>query len=210
MVLLGRLSIDRAAAASDARSLPGRRAELVFAYLAAEHRRIVTRDELADALWPGRLPDSWAAALRGVMSDVRRFLESGGLDAGDVLVTERGGYRLRLPDDVVVDLDEAGEQLAAARELLSAGDAARSATSAQRAAELAALPFLSHHDGSWVEGVRDELAAIHTGALELQVHALADAGDPRAAAVVAERLVRAEPFSEVAHQLRISVLAAGC
>ena len=207
MVLLGRLSIERAAGPSDAPSLPGRRAELVFAYLAAEHRRTVTRDELADALWPGRLPGSWAAALRGVMSDVRRFLESGGLDAGDVLVTERSGYRLRLPDGVVVDLDEAGEQLAAAREKLSAGDAAQAATSAQHAAELAALPFLSHHDGTWVESVRDELAVIHTSALELQVHALADAGDPRAAAVVAERLVRAEPFSEVAHQLRISVLA---
>ena len=124
-----------------------------------------------------------------------------------LLVTERSGYRLRLPDDVVVDLDEAGEQLAAARELLSAGDAAQAATSAQRAAELAALPFLAHHDGTWVESVRDELEVIHTSALELQVHALADAGDPRAAAVVAERLVRAEPFSEVAHQLRISVLA---
>ena len=204
--MLGRLSIDRAAGASDAPSLPGRRAELVFAYLAAEHRRTVTRDELADALWPGRLPDSWAAALRGVMSDVRRYLESAGLDS-DVLVTERSGYRLRLPDDVVVDLDEAGEELAAARELLTGGDAAQAATRAQRAAELAALPFLSHHDGTWVESVRDELAVIHTAALELQVHALADAGDPRAAAVVAERLVRAEPFSEVAHQLRISVLA---
>ncbi|MEY2514923.1 MAG: hypothetical protein QOJ89_2281 [bacterium] len=207
VVLLGRLSIDRAGGPSDVPSLPGRRAELVFAYLAAEHRRSVSRDELADALWPGRLPDSWAAALRGVMSDVRRFLESAGLDAGDILVTERSGYRLRLPDEVVVDLDEAGAALAAARELLVAGDAAPAAASAQHASELSALPFLAHHDGTWVESVRDELAAIHTSALELQVHALADAGDARAAAVVAERLVRAEPFSEVAHQLRISVLA---
>ena len=34
----------------------------------------MSRDELADALWPGMLPDSWAAALRGVVTDVRRFL----------------------------------------------------------------------------------------------------------------------------------------
>ena len=78
VVLLGRLSIDREGGASARQTLPGRRAELVFAYLAAEHRRTVSRDELADALWPDRLPDSWAAALRGVISEVRRFVETVG------------------------------------------------------------------------------------------------------------------------------------
>jgi EAL domain-containing protein (putative c-di-GMP-specific phosphodiesterase class I)/DNA-binding SARP family transcriptional activator/AmiR/NasT family two-component response regulator len=207
VVLLGRLSIDRDGDPSASASLPGRRAELVFAYLAAEHRRTVSRDELGDALWPDRLPDTWAAALRGVMSDVRRFLDNGGLDAANVLMTERSGYRLALPDDVVVDLDEARSELVAARALLAADDAAQAAARAHHAAELSALPFLPHHDGVWVDSVRSELESLHTSALELQVHALADAGNPRAAAVVAERLVRAEPFSEIAHQLRISVLA---
>ena len=210
VVLLGRLSIDRAGGANPSASLPGGRAELVFAYLAAEHRRTVSRDELADALWPERLPDTWAAALRSVMSDVRRFLEDSRLDPGETLITGRsGGYRLRLPDDVVVDLDEARAQLAEARECLSAGDAGRAAASARQAADLSALPFLPQHEGAWVDGVRDELRAIHARSLELQVHALAETGDWRAAARVAERLVRAEPFSEPAHQLRISVLADG-
>ncbi len=206
-MLLGGLSIDRSGGSQSCAGLSGRRAELVFAYLAAEHRRTVTRDELADALWPEGLPETWAAALRGVMTDVRRFLESNGLDARHILVTERGGFRLRWPDGVVVDLDDARAQLAQARESLVAGDAARAATLARRAADLSALAFLPQHDGSWVQGVRDELDTVRTGALELQVHALADAGDPRAAADAAERLVRAEPFSEPAHQLRISVLA---
>ena len=54
--------------------------------------------------------------------------------------------------------------------------------------------------------MRGELSSIHTGALELQVRAHAQAGDLHAAAAAAERLVRAEPFSEAAHQLRIRVL----
>ena len=54
IALLGRLAVTSPSAASN--GLPGRRAELVFAYLAAEHHRTVTRDELADALWPDRLP----------------------------------------------------------------------------------------------------------------------------------------------------------
>jgi hypothetical protein len=62
----------------------------VFAYLAAEHRRTVSRDELADALWPGVLPDTWAAALRGAITEVRRFLEDAGLDRSDVLAAGRG------------------------------------------------------------------------------------------------------------------------
>ena len=71
--LLGRLSIECEGIASPA-AFSGRRSELVFAYLVAEHRRDVGRDELAEALWPQELPDAWAAALRGVVSDVRRVI----------------------------------------------------------------------------------------------------------------------------------------
>ena len=80
IVLLGRLAVDRDGVPAAGSGLSGRRADLVFAYLAVEHRRSVSRDELADALWPGVLPDTWNAALRGVLSDVRRFLAGAGLD----------------------------------------------------------------------------------------------------------------------------------
>lgn len=97
-------------------------------------------------------------------------------------------------------------KLVEAREHLSAGHSARAAAIARQAADVSALSFLPEHEGTWVHSVRDQIAAIHASSLELQVHALAEAGDARAAADVAERLVRAEPFSEPAHQLRISVL----
>ncbi|MEA2221191.1 MAG: hypothetical protein QOJ35_3817 [Solirubrobacteraceae bacterium] len=202
--LLGGLTI----ASDDGRapSVPGRRCELVLAYLVVERRRSVSRDELADALWPELLPDSWAAALRGVLSEVRRVLDGVGLDPGEVLVTERGGYRLALPAGVAVDLDEAHDALARARERLDAGDAALAATLAGRADALAALAFLPHHDGPWVDRIRADLQAVHVAALELGVRARARGGDPRGAAEVAERLVRAEPFSEPAHRLWIGAL----
>ena len=76
VVLLGRLSIERCGGSSASASLPGRRAELVFAYLAAEHRRTVSRDELADALWPERLPDTWARG--AAQRDERRAQVPGG------------------------------------------------------------------------------------------------------------------------------------
>ncbi|MEA2189963.1 MAG: hypothetical protein QOI73_84, partial [Solirubrobacteraceae bacterium] len=204
--MLGALSIERGSAVNGRGGLPAGRAELVFAYLAAEHRRVVTRDELAGALWPDLLPDSWASALRGVVSEVRRYLVSAGLSPDDVLITESSGYRLRLPDDAVVDLDEARNGVTIAREGLSAGDGAGAAAAAGRAADLAGLPFLPHHDGEWADAIRDELAVVRAGALELLARAHVQAGNPRAAALAAERLVRAEPYSEAAHQLRIGVL----
>ena len=204
--LLGRLSIDREDHAAAPRGLPGRRAELVFAYLAAEHHRSVSRDELADALWPGLLPDTWASAVRGVVTEVRRFIEEAGFDPAEVLVATGGGYQLRLPEGVVVDVDEARAALAAAREELAARGLPAAVAHAERAAALARLPFLPQHEGDWVDGLRSELGSIHVSALELQVRARAEAGDPRSAATAAERLVQAEPFSEAAHQLRIRVL----
>ena len=205
--LLGRLAIEREHEQPMA-TFPGRRSELVFAYLAAEHRRDVTRDELADALWPQELPDAWAAALRGVVSDVRRVIEASGLDAGDLLGHTGGGYRLRLPPDTVVDLDEARAAVAAAR-AQAQDDAAGAATQAGRAADLARQPFLPRHEGSWVDGIRRELAGILVEALELAAASHLRAGDTRSAAAAAARLIEVEPYNDAAHRLRIEVLGAG-
>jgi DNA-binding SARP family transcriptional activator/CheY-like chemotaxis protein len=180
----------------------------VLAYLAVEHRRAVTRDELANALWPEALPDSWSAALRGVVSDVRRFLRDGGLDPDELLATERGGYRLRLGTGLAVDIDDARDSVAHARRAMSAGESRAAAMAAERAASLAALPFLPEHEGEWVERVREELAAIRAEALELLAGLLGDAGDHRGAVRAAERLLEAEPYSDAAHRLRIETLAA--
>ena len=201
--LLGRIAVHGGSTAGG--SLPGRRAELVFAYLAGEHHRVVTQDELADALWPDTLPDSWAAALRGVMTEVRRYLEDARLEHAEVLTTRRG-YRLHLPADVVVDLDEAREEVARAHALLDAGEGAGAAIHSARSATLARLPFLPNHDGDWVDGIRRELESIHVRALEIEARGHRAAGDVAAAAAAAERLVRADPFREAGHQLRIRTL----
>ena len=205
IALLGRVGIDQDGRPAG-RGLHGRRAELVFAYLAAEHDRAVSRDALADALWPYALPDTWAAALRGVVSEVRRFLEDAGLDPAEVLLSANGGYELRLPQGVGIDLDEARAAFRSARELLAGDAPAAAAAQAERAATLAGRPFLPQHEGEWVDGVRDGLAALHVRALELQARAHALAGDRDGTADAAERLVRADPYSEAAHQLRIRLL----
>lgn len=203
ITVLGGISVETVETGGARRvGLPGRRPELVLTYLALESHRMVSREELADALWPERLPDSWAAALRVVVSEVRRWLQDVGWD----LDRGQGGYRLRLPPGASVDVFDAREALARAR---SATDPAAAVVDAARAAELARLPFLPHHDGDWVDGVRRELTHLRSNALDVLARARRDAGDPRAAAEAAEQLVAADPFNEAAHRLRIEVLAAG-
>jgi len=210
IALLGRLAVGIPTAAS--KSLPGRRSELVFAYLAAEHHRVVTRDELADALWPDRLPSSWSAALRGVVSEVRRFLDEGGLAGDDILITVRAGYQLVLPDRVVTDLDvvRAGLAEASARlagSTMSANEMTGAAVVAAQVSSLAGLAFLPEHEGAWVDGVRRELARAHSRALALAAQALARSGDQAGAQDAAARLVELDPLDEGAHRLGIRLLA---
>ena len=107
---------------------------------------------------------------------------------------------------VVVDLDEARAALAAAREQLAGGIPARAAAHAERAGALARLPFLPQHEGEWVDGVRESWSRSTPGRSSCRCARTRRRGDLHAAADAAERLVRAEPFSEAAHQLRIRVL----
>jgi DNA-binding SARP family transcriptional activator len=61
-------------------ALPSRQGRLVFACLVLNRGRPVSRDELIDALWPGRAPQSPAALLTGLLSRLRRVLPGGVLE----------------------------------------------------------------------------------------------------------------------------------
>lgn len=208
IVLLGRVAIERPGSQEPPTTPTGRRAEVVFAYLVAAEGRSVSRDELAEALWPDLLPDTWNAALRGVLSDVRRFLERAGIDPAAALPTEQGRLRLVLPDGARSDLAEVRAALANARAELERGDAATAARVADATAEAAARPFLPFHEDGWARELRDELDRLRAEALALAADAHRRAGDPRAALAAADRLVKAEPYLEHAHRLRIGALGA--
>lgn len=207
ITLLGRVAISRDAADQEAPTVPtGRRAEVVFAYLVAAEGRSVSRDELADALWPAVLPDTWNAALRGVLSDVRKFLERGGLDPATTLPTEQGRLRLALPPGTSIDLLDVRHGTDRARSALDAGDPSAGAAFAIRTADAAQRPFLPFQDDGWAAEIRDELDRLHLEALEVAADAHALAGDPRAALAIADRLVRADPYAEAGHRRRITLL----
>jgi DNA-binding SARP family transcriptional activator len=61
--------------------------------LALSGGRVVSPERLIEELWGAQPPRTARAALQGYVAQLRRALGSG---SDHVLVTERGGYRLRL------------------------------------------------------------------------------------------------------------------
>ena len=82
--LAGRLKVETDRRTLDATHLRGQQGRVVLAYLAGEHDRPVPSEELAEAVWGPAPPPTWRPALRGIVSNVRKFLEALGLPADDI------------------------------------------------------------------------------------------------------------------------------
>ena len=180
----------------DERHFPGRQGRLLFAYLVAEHERLVPRDELADILWGDAPPATWDKALSVLVSKLRGVLAESGLDGTSALTAAFGCYRLDLPEGTWVDFLAAGSAAKDAERFLETNELESATAAAALAESVTRSPFLPGDDGPWVETRRRELAEVRGRALS----ALADASlrtDKAAVAVRwAELVVEAEPFRE--------------
>ena len=132
----------------------GRQGRLVFAFLVCERARAVRREELAELLWADRLPDSWSASLSAVISRLRRLLQEAGLDGAEAIVSSAGAYRLVLPPDTTVDLDELEAAVEAAEVGAAAGDVDGALEAARVAEGIGARGFLAD-DCEWVDRQRE-------------------------------------------------------
>jgi DNA-binding SARP family transcriptional activator len=79
-------------------SLGGRQQRAVLALLLVDAGSAVSVDRLADALWGDSPPPGYAATIQTYIFHLRQILEPdrGRGDAGELLVTDPGGYRLLL------------------------------------------------------------------------------------------------------------------
>src|SRR5690242_9478662 len=156
--------------------MPGRQGRLVLAYLICARPRTVSRDELADLLWPDQVPDSWAASLSAVISKLRRLLGTVGLDASTVLVTSAAGVQLDLPKDVWVDYEFAHHAVETAEAALREGDHARVLAVAFDARDITSRGFLAD-PCEWVDRQRVvvEDLCVRAAVAEGEAHLLAGA-----------------------------------
>ncbi|SDI44433.1 AAA ATPase domain-containing protein [Actinokineospora alba] len=189
------------------RRLSSAQTQVAFARLVMERATGTDRDQLADTLWPDGLPDTWASALRSVVSRVRTFVSRGGDDAA--LVAQGRRYLLRIPEEATVDLECAERAVGAAVGALERGAYAESRHCAEDALAYLGEPFLPHHEGEWVEGVRDHVDGLLCSALETASAAAAALGADRDAVRFADEAVRRAPLSESAHRCLMTAHAAG-
>jgi DNA-binding SARP family transcriptional activator len=184
-------------------ALPGRQGRLLFAYLAVNRQRSVSRDELADAVWGEHLPAGPDAAFTVLLSKTRTALRPADVQG-------RGELRLALPADAWVDVEAALEAVHRAESAVTQGRWPEAWGPALVARYVAARRFLAGHDAAWVEVWRRRLADVLVRALEAYAAASLGVGGTELAA--AERtsieLIERAPFRESGYRLLMEVKAA--
>ena len=110
---------------------PGGQAASLLGFLLASPERAADRAELIEVLWPHRAPRDPHTALRPILSRLRRAL-------GPAALEGRERLRLRLPEPVWTDIDEATDALVAARAAAKAERWERDARARERGARPAA------------------------------------------------------------------------
>jgi DNA-binding SARP family transcriptional activator len=121
--LAGEVQLESGARLVREADLPARQGRMAFALLADRRAHPVARQELADVLWPDRLPEAWAVALSAIISKLRVALEGVGLSRDSTIVSALGCYQLRLPEDAWVDLEVAAAAIHTAEAEVSRGRA---------------------------------------------------------------------------------------
>lgn len=190
------------------KALPGNQARLVLALLAIEHRRRVGHDEIAEELWPERLPRTWDTALRAIVSKLRASLVAGGVAGDEMIRSVSGCYELRFPRDGWLDLDAAADALHVAEAQLDRGDVGAARANATVCNLICARHFLAGIDSPWVTAQRARIQSMRVRADACLAEAWAADGDFARSARAAEKALELEPFRETLHRRLISSYAA--
>jgi DNA-binding SARP family transcriptional activator len=202
--LMGQVGIEVGARLVDERQFPGKQGRLLFAYLVCERLHPVTRDELAEAVWPGTLP-AWEAALSALISKLRHLLHSLGLPRGAVQIAAHAGcYQLHLPAQTWVDREAAARALDEAEGALRAGAWQQAWGAANIVWAIARRPFLPGDKGMWAEFQRGRLQELLVRGLECLAETSLRNGEITLAIQHASELTRREPYRETGYQRLMS------
>ncbi|GGZ97900.1 hypothetical protein GCM10010371_67040 [Streptomyces subrutilus] len=185
--------------------LSSAQAQVAFARLLLERAGGTDRDQLAETVWPEGLPDTWASALRSIVSRVRTFVTTPQDKPGaPPLVAQGGRYLLRVPRDAAVDVEVAETAVGEAGEAYAEGAFAVAQQLAAGAVSNLRGSFLPSHEGEWVNAMREQLEELRLKALETASLASSALGDEHHALRYAEEAVRRAPFRESAYRCRMA------
>ena len=182
--------------------LPGRQGRLLLVYMAAHRAKPLSRDELIDAIWADEPPPAAHAALRALLSKVRRVLGDSPFEGSDPV-------RVLLPG-AWIDLEAARDAIHRAESAIALHEWARAWSASQIALFTARRGFLPGEDSAWVDEIRRLLGDLHVRALECYVEASLGVGGTEIATArrAARELVSLAPFRESAYRLLMEAFVA--
>ena len=200
--LCGRFVVELGGRRID-RKLPSRQGRLLFAYLALNREREVSRDELVEALWPYTIPTAAPSALSVLLSKLRSAV-------GPNVLSGRGELRLALPPDVRVDVEDALSAVHEAQSAVALEDWRRGWGPALRAQFIAKRRLLPEHEAPWLDSWRQQLDEVRDQALEAYAACCLGVGGTElpAAERSAHALVERSPLRETGYRLLMESLAA--
>ncbi|MEU8232525.1 BTAD domain-containing putative transcriptional regulator [Actinoplanes sp. NPDC048967] len=182
------------------------RQRALFAVLVADANRLVSRDEIIEAVWGAAAPATAPGSVYTYISGLRRVL-AGGPErppAAEVLTSGPAGYSLRIPAGHL-DSDRFAELCTRAEELQAGGDPGAAACVLDEALELWHGDAYAGISGDRIELERTRLAEQRLAAVERRARIAMELGDDGLIAELAG-LVRAHPLHEPLHELLIQAL----
>jgi predicted ATPase/DNA-binding SARP family transcriptional activator len=182
-------------------ALASRRQCLLLAMLVSRVGRVVTADNLVDALWGAALPDHPTAALQSQVFRLRRHLRSVGVDVD----TDGAGYRLAAGSDRIDAT--LFEQLTARAEASGSEPAVAVGLLDEALALWRGSAYFEVADHPAVQPEATRLDELRADAAEQRAHLLLQLGDPNEVALAMEVLMSEHPLRERPVALRMRALA---
>jgi DNA-binding SARP family transcriptional activator len=161
----------------------------------------VSRDEIADELWPDQLPRSWDTSVKVLVSKVRSVLADVAPDLR--LEGAVGYYQLFVSRDATIDVEIAGARIHTAEAAIQDGEVDAAAADALVASMIASRSFLPGFDGPWATAWRTRFVDIRLRALDLLSRVWLAKGAPDQAGRDAEAILRIDPYREEAYRTLI-------
>jgi DNA-binding SARP family transcriptional activator len=206
--LTGKLSIESGGTLISQEAFPAVQGSLAFARLALDHGHVVGREDLAEVLWPRRLPRAHEAALSAIVSKLRSVLGRAGLRSKDVLSGTPGGYQLSLPPGAWIDFEAAAHALHEAETARRAKRWKAVFGPANVGYLIGRRPFFIGEESPWLDEKREKLRSIFIRSAECLADFYISTGEGTLAVEAAKEVVQREPFRETGHRLLMRAYAA--
>ena len=202
--LLGRFAVLRGDEEIPARAYGGRLPRQLLRLLVLRRGALISKDVIAEALWPRRPPADTGGNIEVQVSRIRRALADPAL-----IRTGPGGYSLTAGRECWVDTEAFLAAAGNGRRLL-ADRPAEALAAFRNALELwHGEPLAEDTYAEWAQPDRRCLSLALLDALDGAAAAALACGDPASASAWAERATAREPLRETSAILAVRALAAG-